>query len=441
MSVKSFSKKLLTIIGSVSIVACGSSDELNETASSGSSSSSVAAVDISYIYPIQNSNVFGLDGFDIYLNVNSQDIASIDIGGVSMVMQSGNTWKTLSEISLSDQISIQLTPVIRFNDGSEVSANTLNIINDQLASAGKGDRSSFDDIVFSDDGKSLFMSSSLDGKLLSMLLLEGETVTLFTGESPGIGSFWPIDFDSESNKIITMSSGRNEAPKLNTFSLNGTLESAVAIPAVTAPLGVHIDEQGSFPFSFNSKAVYILDDASLWPLQSHYLTGDMQGMTSEVVYEEGDNGSFTFDDDREDAIYDSINNRYLLLRGSSPALLSLSARVGVAGARGNTSLVSDLTYMGLSIESPTAMALSKDAAIVYIVEDNRVWSLELETGVITLISSSSLFPSMMGKGPSIGSSVNDVEIHPTADILYIVTSSGALMAIDPATGNRIIVSN
>lgn len=409
--------------------------------SEASSSSESANVQVTYLFPTQGSNVGGLSEVSLTLHSQSDDISQIKVRGIELLPKGNNIWVSSSKITLPPEATVQFLPEVILNDGSSAVTEPLIMKTEPFASAGMGVRAEFNRVISGEGEGTLYLSSPKTGKVIQLSLHNGLSVEYYSGQETDLDTTWPLSYDANSQELFAYVTNKEGIATLKRFDASGELVESFMIEGVTSPLSIYTDRSAGFPFSLGDESIYVLDKDDPFPFYTYFLQGEFANTSEPLSIIAGEGADFTPENRRKGFVYDKSNERFLIIRGDSPAILELKGEfVTATRVRLNTRVVTDLKSMGTKIDFPNAIAMSSEANL-YIAEDSRVWHLDIASGVLNLVSSSTLIPSTVGSGPRLGSSIRDLIQHPMAEILYLVTNSGALMAVDVKTGDRIVVIN
>jgi hypothetical protein len=90
--------------------------------------------------------------------------------------------------------------------------------------------------------------------------------------------------------------------------------------------------------------------------------------------------------------------------------------------------------------NPSAAVYSRDNSELYIADNNRIWAMSVANGSLRLLASSNFVPELKGTGPDLGSRMTSLVLDPQDEVLYASAGDLGIIAIDIATGNRVVVS-
>jgi DNA-binding beta-propeller fold protein YncE len=120
------------------------------------------------------------------------------------------------------------------------------------------------------------------------------------------------------------------------------------------------------------------------------------------------------------------------IAGGDPVLMMVSpTSQGQLGSK-------KLTYLD-GVSNPTSLIFDHSGDYVFIADSDRIWKMDLTTFNKTLISSSSLLSGKIGTGPSLGSNITAMALHPTLNYLYLAADTNGVIMVDLDTGNRITI--
>jgi hypothetical protein len=434
------------------LASCSSGGSQQKPISSASSSSeTIVRVGIQYIFPLNFSNIGGGNSTEIVLKIvdaqYENNTTSIQIDGVNFTKsESSNIWISDTSLDLSENTnSINLQPIISLDNGATISGTSLTLSNTPISQAGSGVVQGAEKLALDVNNNALYVSSPSAGYIYRIALQNATQSqvfvrTLLTGEANTLT--WPLAIDSNSDVIFYDFDSAGIIIKINRESFEIVSQTPVTggtdtITDIIFDNRNLADQEGIyFLDSENSDAITFLD--------SQFASVFLRPVTPLV----GEDAEFFASLFRQDMHYSIRDQALYLLRqkpfsqstfGSILKVVTFSDEdIGLVFQQ--TKAV-DLNSGGYTLTGALTMAESNIENEVYIAESNKIWSVNLIDNTINIITSTSVVPGMLGQGPAFGADVSSMVVHPETGIIFLAAGSRGLFAINPETGNRILVSN
>ena len=462
-------RNLFVALSCASAVACGSgggSDNARKpsnpsSSAAASSSSSEESLDlIEFIYPPFNADLIGTESTELIIKIkqNSEivgDVIGVQVGDQVLESENG-LWRTdgstlnLASTTLKQSFDVFITDEAGTLESKALVLNTLNL--------SETSTSYVSGLGFDEDDETLFYTNAQLQALYKIDKYSYQSEEIFkTGNTQQFGSgntYWSLAVDSIDNNVyiaadyLTGDSDTNRVELLS-VTYDGVVTSYPSDNTLKSARSIVLDRTGEIGASLDSKAVYLLDYLATYSLQTWYLSGDFESLNeptagptgntdTEFYGQYGPKSSLVYGDSLLIARqYGSPNSQSLV--GS---ITQVKFDNGPLGAISKFSKFSNFAASGFG--KPMAMAFNRDKSAIYVADVGRVWELDITDEsldkTMRLISSSNIIPGRLGSGPSLGSSISEMALHPVYDILYVAAGEQGMLAINLATGNRSAIS-
>ena len=452
------------------------SSSISSSSLSSSSQSPTNSIDLTYVFPTQNAHLGGLEETHIKLRMGSdnQNIIGVSLGGIDLI-QKGDYWESqntlnldnsddqefLVDVLLESGVTQPMPPLILHNSGSGV-----------VSKAGLERGRDIQSIAFNKNNSALYATIPSKAKVIAVEK-NGNIQTLYQAKPSSALSTqvrWPITIDDESSKLYFIedqfefqnivgseahnfvlhqldintgknimfcdSNASNELRRINTainlISDFDKVSSASLIAGESRPILLSLDTQQE-------------NGLQRWVLDIDTVDSVCNLATTPVLFSPKDaDGRLTPSHNLSAFTFNKVKNEFYFIKEFSkdnargePVLLKTNEQ---EAALGTVNIVSEKWIdLGGIVNKPTALLLSNDSDFLYIADSFKIWSVNIETQAINLISSSNKIPEFKGEGVDLTGTINSMVMHPEDNILYITTGSQGIVAIDLETGNRIAV--
>ncbi|MDZ7922814.1 MAG: hypothetical protein U5M23_01875 [Marinagarivorans sp.] len=473
--------KKIILLNIVMLSACGSGGKSNTahsvnsssqslTSSSIASSSSVAAITdatVEFVYPTQKAHLGGATSVKIALKVvdikdrDASAATTVSVGGVALSKQ-GDMWVSTTNLQVTS-IDGQAFPVLV--DG--LTANTL-VLNNLGGTTGTnaGDTPVYAvrSLAFDTDSNTLYFSNPFDAQVMKFNNITAQSEVIYQGTLSTKGAeqiYWPIAVDSENNTVYVSADSYDYSATVGTEKYTVNLFKVTdTVPVVStryddtngvikSTRGLIADMKSIAPMSGTNvdtryPTLYSLDYAGAQPLQRWSVRPTSVRVTPQGITSADNNSviSAAYGLLAITAHLDPTRSSFLVAREHAttegrgePSLVEIISTADEDGVYATSTRLTSLS----GITKPTALAYTADGSEVYIADSDRIWKMNLTTFDKTLISSTNLIPGKIGTGPSLGSNITAMALHPTLNYLYLAADTNGVIMVDLETGNRITI--
>ena len=472
--------------GSISSITSSSSSiqsnsslvQTSSTESSDASSSTQSALhEVVFIYPTQKAHLGGIDQIAVKLkvsNTSDQEVAGVSLNGVELTQQS-QYWVTTQPITLEKRDGLTFDVDLLFNNGETLAGEPLklnNVGNGVVSTAGDARVTGVKSLAFDIDDATLYATSPESSAVFS-INTAGSIKTVYQGEDADFFSNevrWPIAVDSGTNTVYFIedyfrigSEVKSDSHQLVLHQLNP--ESGESLQfcdsnadntsrRIDSALAITLDLEKQFAGTkvggMRRPTVFSLDAELENGFQRWILDVDIaenecnSGTLALIISPKNTEGRLLPSHSLESFAYDTANNVFYVAkvfseengRGNPEIIRVFQEDDGLDGFN----ILSEkwLDLKGFA-NKPTALAMSNDNKLLYVADSFKIWSVDIATQSVELVSSSSGIPEQKGAGVNLTATMNSIAMHPTQNILYVATDVQGIVAIDLETGNRIAV--
>lgn len=471
ISIFNHSKLISTFTFALLLSACGSGNSSKTSSDSSSSTNSVSSlssesassssatanqpVSATLIYPGNFSNTGSVATTFLTVELDSSEIESVEYNSIAFSLIGANVWRSDSPLALEvNSRQIEITLNAKDSNNAEVNIAPVFINNTEAPIAGSSTiQTAVDDLVFSEDGNSLYFTEPSLGSVAELNLKTGDVKKLYQADRDvtNINVHWPIS--AVTNGIFYwvehLASYDKEETQANigSYDIASSRLSNTMLSGDNTALSIIVDAAGQLSPSQSEPKAYLFDETSEAAFKQVDISQQDLGTVKVLPIEQGMDAGLEPEKERIELISTQSATMFLAFRNEpTPSIITISSTIdAIFGDVVTTSEKrTELTSMDLAvseIDAVTASPLEDD--VFYIADGARIWKLKIASGLpeLTLVSSSSLIPFSRGQGPNLRSGVTSIAHHPKAAVVYIARGSFGITAVDLETGDRSTLIN
>ena len=449
--------------------ASSSSTCVPASSSEGSTSSEAptTAAKVEFVFPPQGAHLGGADETAVSLKVLETEVDG-DVSGVTL---NGNALTSNGDMWEMDKLAIAATNDQSFDvvvtvGTQDLDANALIINNlggEKLSKAGNTRILAATGLAVDTDG-TLYFSNGYNGKLYKYDPETAESTVIYESSTPAPSAgldltnelYWPISvkdgkiylFEDSYSYSDTAGSGEYDV-KLVMIESDGTVTSYEDSDGfVDSARGIVVDlmpELASSGFGTRDPfpTIYSSDFSGVEPIH-RWILEDASTVTREPITPTASDSDSAISADLGVSAFagylDGDNSRLAIIRefvkDGKQGKASLIEIVATASARSSNSTGTKIGNLDFT-NSPSALIYGGSANEFYIADANRIWKYNSETDVGEIVSSTNIIPMKRGSGPTLGSAISAMAMHPTMDNYMYIATGDSIMLVNLESGDRV----